>query len=221
MKPVLLILLAITLTGCDRPGDHPISENCVWHEEDNRSLNLATMADRRHLRYDAMTAEDLAIRWADRHAHLRPEYEQRRDECMSVLFSGVAQQHGVGIDTVRQLSRERDLLVDSPVVLSLAALYAFVAYVFAGRIRRRFGRDEPGFWVMTVAMAVGISLVGVMAGGLFSIVIEELRFNSGHLSYRMNRIPFRQHWVIVFVCGLIVFALATLVQFRRHSSHAE
>lgn len=220
MKPLLLFLVALTLTSCDRPGDHPISENCVWHEEDNRSLNLATMADRRHLRYDAMTAEDLAIRWADEHAHLRPEYDQRRDECMAVLFSGVAQQHGVGIDVVRQLSSERDLLVDAPVILSLAALYAFVAYVFAGRIRRRFGLDEPGFWVMTVALAVGISLVGVMAGGLVAIVVEELRFNSGHLSYRMNRIPFRQHWVLVFVCGLIVFAVATLVQSRRHSSHA-
>ncbi|HEX9424591.1 MAG TPA: hypothetical protein VF899_15240 [Pyrinomonadaceae bacterium] len=65
-----LLLLAVTVGGCGvRPGDHPISSNCEWTEAGNGSLNLEKAADRGHLRYDALTAEDMAIRcWADKYA---------------------------------------------------------------------------------------------------------------------------------------------------------
>jgi hypothetical protein len=67
---------------------------------------------------------------------------------------------------------------------------------------------------MTLAIAVGISLVGVAAGSLWSIVIEGVRLNSAHLSYRMNRIPLRQHWAVLFVGGFVVFTLVALFRFR-------
>jgi hypothetical protein len=38
-----------------------------------------------------------------------------------------------------------------------------------------------------------------MVGILGSIVIEGVLLNSGHLSYRMNRILFRQHWAMLSV----------------------
>ncbi len=60
---LLLVIVVTTFGGCARPGDHPISPNCEWIESDHRTLNLATLADRRHLRFDAATAEDVAIRW--------------------------------------------------------------------------------------------------------------------------------------------------------------
>jgi hypothetical protein len=214
MKPLLLFLFIIIFTGCARPGDHPIPSNCLWTEDDSRSLNLAKIADRRHLRYDAVTAEDVAIRWADTHFRLQPQYDQRRAECMTKLFTGLARQHGVDIDVVRQYSRERDWIIDSGVILSFAALYAVMAYLFAGRIVRRFALDDPGFWVMTIAMAMGASLTGVLAGGLWSILIETFRLNSGHLSYRMNRIPLRQYWPVAFGCGFMIFALITLLRSR-------
>jgi hypothetical protein len=53
-----------------------------------------------------------------------------------------------------------------------------------------------------------------MVGGLASIVIENIRLNSAHLSYRMNRIPFRQHWAMLFVCGFVVFWLVALMRRR-------
>jgi cytochrome bd-type quinol oxidase subunit 1 len=131
---------------------------------------------------------------------------------MEPLFQGVAKQHGVDVSVVRQYSRERDMVVDVPVILSFGVVYAVVAYVFAGRIRRRFPPGEPDFWVMTIAMAIGVSLVGLLAGGLWSIVIETVRLNSGHLSYRMNRIPFRQHWAMIWICAFIVFVSAALIR---------
>src|SRR5918996_226648 len=101
MKPLLLLVMFIMLTGCARPGDQPISSNCVWIEEDSRSLT----------------------------------------------------------------------------------------------------------------MAVGMSLVGVMVGNLGSIIMESVRLNSVHLSYRMNRIPWRQYWAVLFVSGFVIFGLAALDPF--------
>src|SRR6476661_3973704 len=113
MRLLLLMIIAITFSGCVRPGDHPVSSNCEWIETDHRKLDLATSADRRHLRFDAVTAEDMAIRWADqRFGHL-PEYDQHREECMDTLFMGLARTHGVEVATVRDLSRERDARVDA------------------------------------------------------------------------------------------------------------
>jgi hypothetical protein len=48
-----------------------------------------------------------------------------------------------------------------------------------------------------------------------SIIIEELRMNSGHLSFRMNRIPFRAHWAILFAAGMIIFILAALLRYYK------
>jgi hypothetical protein len=214
MKRLLVLVVSITLAGCARPGDHPISSNCVWSEEDTRSLDLTKTSDRRHLRFDAATAEDVAIRWADKYFGHLPEYDQRCGECMETLFHGVAKQHGVDVPIVRQYSEDRDVVVDAAIILSFGVLYAMVAYSFAGRIRRRFPPGEPGFWVMTLTMAIGVSLVGVMVGSLWSIVIETFRLNSAHLSYRMNRIPFRQHWAVLWFCGFIVFGLAVLMRSR-------
>ena len=218
MKQLLLLLATIALAGCVRPVDHPVNENCEWIEEDSRSLDLAKYSDRRHLRFDAVTAEDVAIRWADQHFHLSRQWEPGLRACRETLFQGVAKHHGVEVALVHQYSRRRDLLVDVPVFIVFAVLYVIAAYIFAGRIRERFPPDEPGFWVMTVTMALGVSLVGVMAGMLSSIVIEEFLMGSGHLSYRMNRLPWRQHWAALFVCGVVVFWLIALSSRRllRH-----
>ena len=214
MKRLFLLIVTITLTGCVRPGDHAVSSNCVWSEEDNQSLDLTKISARRHLRFDAATAEDMAIRWADQRFGHRREYDQQVAQCMETLFQGVAQHHGVDIAAVRQYSRNRDAVADTVVILSFGILYVLAAYILTGRIRRQFPPGESGFWIMTLAMAVGVSLVGVLVGGLWSIVIETFRLNSVHLSYRMNRIPFRQHWVMLFVCCFVGFGLVGLIHSR-------
>ena len=215
MKLLLLLIVTTTLAACVRPGDHPISRNCTWDEEDSRSLDLTKTSDRRHLRFDAVTAEDMAIRWGDKNFSHRPEYDQRVAQCMETLFGGVAKHHSVDAAIVRQYSANRDLLVDTPVIVSFAILYVLVAFIFTRRISNQFPPDEPGFWLMTLTLAVGVSLVAVLMGNLWSIVIEGFLLNSGHLSYRMNRIPFRSHWAVFFVSGFVIFMLAGLERFSH------
>jgi hypothetical protein len=214
MKRLLLLIATFTLVGCARPGDHPVSSNCVWSEQDSHSLDLTKRSDRRHLRFDAITAEDMAIRWADmRFSHL-PEYDRKTSECMQTLFHGIAEHHGVDVAIVRQYSADRDLIADGAVIFSFGILYVFVASVFTRRIRRRFPDDQSSFWIMTLTMAAGVSLVAVLVGVLGSIVIETFLLNSAHLSYRMNRIPFRRHWGVLFVCGFVLFGLVALMRSR-------
>jgi len=212
---LLLVIVITTFSGCARPGDHAISPNCEWIESDSRTLNLATSADRRHLRFDAVTAEDMAIRWADQRFGHRTEWDQRCQECMETLFTGLAKTHSVDVATARQYSRERDVVVDAAVILGFASIYVVAAYLLAGRIRKRFPPGEPGFWVMALTMAGGVSLVGVLSGIFGSIIVEEYRLNTAHLSFRMFRIPFRQHWVILFVAGAIIFTLGALIRYRK------
>ena len=213
MKVVALLILTIAVGGCARPGDHPVSSNCSWTEDNNGTLNLEYFADRRHLRNDAVTAEDMAVRWADQHFPLRPEWDARCYECAQSLFSGVASHHGVDVNLVRQYSRQRDLIADSVTILSFGLLYLAAVYYLVGKIRRRFTVDESiNFWIMTAAMSVGASLVGVLVGGLWSIVIETYRLNSAHLSYRMNLIQFRQHWLVFLLCLLLAFWLIALIR---------
>lgn len=216
MTRLLLLLIIITsFNSCARPGDHAISPNCEWIESDRHTLNLATSADRRHLRFDAVTAEDMAIRWADQRFAHQPQWDQRRQECMESLFSGVAQCHGVDVATISHYSRERDVVLDAAVMLGFAFIYSMVAYLFAGRIRQRFPPPEPGFWVMSLTMSAGVSLIGVLIGIFGSIIVESFWLNSVHLSYRMFRIPFREHWVVLFAGGVIIFLLASLLRYYK------
>jgi len=222
MKLLGVLIVTLLLGSCDRPGDHPISANCSWTEEDNRALNLQNRADRHHLRDDAVTAEDLAIRWADQRFPRQPEYEARRDECMESLFTGVARQHAVDVALVRQYSQERDIFADSAALLTFGLPFVGAVYYLVGRIRRRFDVDEsPNFWIMTAVMSVGAGLVGSFAGILWSIAFDTYRLNSVHLSYRMNRIPSRQYWFVFLVCCILVFWLIALIRSRMFKNRIE
>ena len=137
---------------------------------------------------------------------------------MTSLFNGITNQHGVAVATVRQYSLERDLVFDLGVMLGLGFLYVLGAYNVCGWIRGRFVDEERGYWIMAVVLSGCVALVGVLLGELGSILAEWIKLNSGHLSYRMARLPWREHWVLLFGCGVVIFGLVAVVRSRRNFS---
>jgi len=105
MKLLIVLIVTLLLGSCARPGDHPVSSNCPRSEADNHTLNLQNSADRHDFRDDAVTAEDVAIRWADQRFPRRPEYGTRRDGCMSLSLME-SSQLAVDVALVRQYSQE-------------------------------------------------------------------------------------------------------------------
>ena len=70
---------------------------------------------------------------------------------------------------------------------------------------------------LTVVLAFGLGLAGVMTGILWSIVLEGIRLNSGHLSYRMARIPARHYWIQLYAVSVAIFGFAALLR-STHST---
>ena len=133
---------------------------------------------------------------------------------MDVLFEGVANHHGVAVALVRQYCLVRNTTADSAVILSFGLFYVLIAYCVAGGLVHRFPSDEPLSAVFAVVViSLAISIVGVMLGELWSMLIEMLRLGNGHLSYRMERIPWVQHRTLLFFCGLIIFWLIAAIRY--------
>ena len=107
------------------------------------------------------------------------------------------------------------MVVDSAAILSFGLLYLGFVYYLIGKLQRKFSEDElVNFWAVTIVLSVGGGLVGLLVGNLWSIVIETYRLNSAHLSYRMNRLPFRQYWFVCLLVGILSFWLIAFIRSR-------
>ena len=218
-------IVVFLLQGCKRPIAS--GESCRWPSEASRQLDLTRNADRAHLTSDAAGAEDLAIRWADRHTgrlsgHFTsmPTYGVSRDSCMLALFTQVASLHGVTPSQVASLADRRPLGFDALIVGSLAVLCFGLLYVVGSEaFVRRITEESRALRVgvlMLAAPVVGLFWVGL--GQFVSTTIESMRIRSSHLSNRALRLPFVAHEAALFVLGVVLF-LATIAirswAFRR------
>lgn len=208
------VLVRLCLAGCD--SRNPRNSNCEWPQETAMSLDLSESAQRRHLSDDAQFAEDLAIRYADSHGGLRSghfvgfdEYGRIREQCMTALFEVIGKNHGVTEQQVRQSLVHRRTSLDLSVILSFAMLYGFAASGVARRVCCRFPLNEG--WIMpvlaTVVTSAVVSIAGVLLGEIWSAVAEMFRVGNGHMSYRVDRIPWNQHRLGLFLGGTVLFWL--------------
>ena len=69
--------------------------------------------------------------------------------------------------------------------------------------------------VMTALAALAVSVVGVLAGELWSLMLEDRRVGNGHLSYRVDRIPWTQHRLGFFLGGAVLIGLTSGFQYYR------
>ncbi len=175
-------------------------------------LALAGCSQHRSLRQDAEGAEDRAIRYADAHSgphsgHFEnmAEYGRVRDQQLDEMFKTVAARHGVSEEQVRQSLADRPAGVDFLVMLSFGAFYACAVYL----ISRRFDSIA-----MTIYLSVVSSAIAVLLGQAWAILVESLRLWTGHLSYRMDRIPWGHHRLASFVAALVLFWIVVLLRRR-------
>jgi len=68
---------------------------------------------------------------------------------------------------------------------------------------------------MTALAAIAASFFGVLAGEEWSVLVENLRLGNGHLSYRVERIPWAQHRLGLFVGGVILFGILSGYRYYR------
>ena len=221
LLPLSLLALGGVI-GCTR--HIPSNSNCEWPQEIATGLNLSEPSQRQHLSDDAEFAEDLAIRYADarrgpRSGHFEgmAEYVRTRDHCMTALFKVIGSSHGVTEEQVRRSLGRRRTSIDLAVIVSFVLLFGFGASLVTRRVVRRYPADDgwTGPVVMTALTAIAGSIFGVLAGELWSLMLEDLRVGNGHLSYRVERIPWTQHRFGLFLGGAVLFELISGFQYYR------
>ncbi len=227
MTRLLLFSLLVhgCTTGCGRHAQP--NYNCEWPQETAaRPLDLSDPSQQRHLSDDAEFAEDLAIRYADarrsprsHHFEGMAEYRLTRDQCMTALFKAIGRSHDLPEEQVRRSLGHRRTGLDLAVILSFAVLYGCLAHVIARRLRRLYAHNDGSLTevLMTIFASAAVSAAGVGLGEEWSLMMESYRLSSGHLSYRVARIPWTQHRLGLFVGGVVLFWFLAVFH-RRHAS---
>jgi hypothetical protein len=223
MKRIVLLLvqpiLILAACGSGGPGD-----TCAWQPGDSPSrLDLQDRAQRLHLMNEALLVEDLAIRYADFHRGHRSghfagndAYQRTREQCIAMLFEGVASHHGVSTGQVRTALLYRRASVDLIVLAVFVVFFVVVANTLIGWMFHRVLSDEP--WLRSLATTVaacGAGAGGLVLFGLFSATVEMARIGSTHMSYRSGRNPWNQHQRELLVGGIILFALVAVYRHAR------
>lgn len=214
------LVISLALAGCVRREGR--NSDCIWPEVNARPLDPSRGDDARHLREDVELAEDLAVRYMDaqrrsQSAQLRPgQPGEVMNTCRNSLLKQISTSHNVSPREVVQFFGRRSLTIDFMVILPFFLLYALLAMLLAGWLLRRYPPDES----MTAAIAMSFlcslafGVGGLLLGEQWSITAESIRVGTGHLSYRVERLPWVQHRIGFFVLCVAVFWSAAVVWFR-------
>src|SRR5205814_7604322 len=115
----------------------------------------------------------------------------------------------------------RSLAMDIAVNLPFIFLYGFLARRLVGRLRRRYPPEDG--WTVAFLIVILSSLAfgvgGVMLGDQWSIVAENIRVGTGHLSYRVDRLPWARHQIGFFVLCVVLFWGAAAARYRVRQGH--
>jgi hypothetical protein len=219
MRFACCLVIALCAAACDGTRN----PDCAWRDEPAAPLDLHDAGDRRHLSADARLAEELAIRHADVQRGHRSgrfagvdEYHRTRDRCFAALSGDIASRHHVTAAQVADAARQRNGRSDAAVLLIYVVLFVIAANAFARRLFIRFPADEP--WpalIGTAAGAIAVSATGAILGGLGASIVEMIQLGDLHLSYRADRLPWTQHWLLIFAGGIALFLVIASIRWRR------
>lgn len=206
---IAIALCLICLTGCIRREGR--NTDCKWPEEpDAKALDLSRPADRAHLRSDMELGEELAIEYMDAHRG------QGLRGCLISLSEKIAQSHHVTPDQVAGFFGQRSVGVDVAINTPYFVLYGLLAGVVARWLLRRYP-PQDGMTVTALLMFLS-SLVfgggGLLLGQIWDGMTEGIRVDNGHMSYRLDRLPFVHHPLAMFLLCVAVFWVAAGVRYR-------
>ena len=223
---VLGMAISLASMGCVQRERR--NSECIWPEVNAKPLDLSRGGDASHLREDVEFAEDLAVRYMD--AQVRSQSAQPRprrppgevmNACRNSLLKQISTSHNVSPREVVQFFGRRSLAIDLMVILPFFLLYALLAIVLVGWLLRRYPPEES--MTAAVAMSLFCSLAfgvgGLLLGEQWSITAESIRVGTGHLSYRVDRLPWVQHRMVFFVVCMALFWSAAIVRFRVRARH--
>lgn len=115
------------------------------------------------------------------------------------------------------LGAHRNKIFDALVMMSFAGIYTLVTKRFVRGIWTRFppGQDRTLGILSTIIISPIASLLGVLIGGWWSWYAETLRIGYGHLVERSERIPWYHNLSAVFVAGVALFLIMSLLHTGR------
>ena len=115
--------------------------------------------------------------------------------CLGTLLQQIGTSHKVPPKEVAKFFGQRSLAIDVAANLPFILLYSFLAALLAGRLRRRYPPEDG--WTVALVMIIFSSSAfgagGVLLGEQWSTLAENIRVGTGHLSYRVDRLPRARH----------------------------
>jgi len=211
-----ITLLILSSCACIDRGR--INSSCDWGGEPGWRLHLDRRADQRHLHTDIELAEALGIRYGDAFRRAGLDLARfYRERCTDSLLYEITRRHGVAPEQVLAVRGRRDARVDLGIVLlPIAMLLALVAHRMAGRIHDRFLRDERRVaLVATLLTSVAAAAVAAQLVSLWASIVEMIRLDDAHMSYRAFRLPWARHRLALFVGGVVLFDVIAAIRYRR------
>jgi hypothetical protein len=225
--PTMALLACFALAGCVRREGR--NSDCIWPVEPHaQKLTPGQRGYDKHLTGDAEFAEELAIEYMDgqhwRRSGVFPPQASAGDAwkgCLGVLFTEMAKSHGIPTKEAIKFFGHRSMATDVAVNLCYLLLYGFLAALVAGRLRSRYPIEDgwtPAI-VMVTLCSLAFGVAGEMLGQLWSGVVEGIRVGNGHLSYRVDRVPWGRHARAGFILCVIMFLSATAARYWPRRQH--
>jgi len=145
-RRIAVCCLLVTSIGC---VNAPRGAGCEWPDEPSVVLDLGATVQCRHLNADVRSAEEIAIRHADRTRGVRSghyagpdEYHSARTRCFAALAGEISVRHQVPPSQVAGAVGQRDRRLDAAVLIVFAALFAIAANALCRELFTRFPADN-------------------------------------------------------------------------------
>jgi hypothetical protein len=219
MRPGAFLTAVVVLipTAC-MPQDR-INRSCQWN--DPVVIGPPGSRERRaHLEEDVRVAHDLGIRYGDSVAGRiwNDANRHARESCTNASLQQIMRQHDVSRREIVAVTGARDVWLD----LLLVFAPMLLVFIAGSRIfvRHIAGDYERADWLMVVVI-VGlltpiVAFMGVGVAQIWSVVVEEYRLRSDHISYRAAYLPLYVHKEAAWAIAAALF-VAVAARVRRHA----